>query len=58
MWLCISGGFPALPFLIDEDITTGDGAVVCRAISKAEAVRLGYRVVKVLKVLRSLPLPP
>jgi hypothetical protein len=43
--------------LVDEDLTRADGVIVCREITEAEMLQMGWRVVKLIKLLRLLPLP-
>jgi hypothetical protein len=54
-WLCISEGFPALPFVVNEDLTREDGVIQCRRIGERELVQLGWRAVRLLKLLREFP---
>jgi hypothetical protein len=55
-WLCIAEGFPALPFLIDEDVSSPDGAVRCRRVGEDELIQLGWRVARAINILRRVPL--
>jgi len=49
--VCIAEGFPALPFFVDRDLTRRDGIIRCRPLTTAEAVRVGWRAWRVLKLL-------
>lgn len=51
MWLCIAEGFPGVPFLVNEDLTREDGAIVCRSISTEEAISFGWRVVRAIRIV-------
>jgi hypothetical protein len=53
--VCIAQGFPALPFLVNEDLTRSDGAIVCQHMTTAEALRFGWRAVKALKIVLEVP---
>lgn len=54
--MCISEGFPALPFFVNEDLTREDGVIMCRAITSEELLKMGWRAVRLLKILSRLPL--
>jgi hypothetical protein len=56
-WVCTSQGFPALPFLVDTDLTRTDGIITCKRISETQALRLAARAYRLYKILRLLPLP-
>jgi hypothetical protein len=49
--VCISQGFPALPFFVNEDLTRSDGAIQCRAITEAELLQIGWRAGRALQIL-------
>lgn len=57
-WVCISQGFPGLPFFVDEDLTRADGVIVCRQITELELVQIGWRAVRALSILSRLPIFP
>lgn len=50
-WLCVTEGFPGLPFFVNEDLTRSDGVVQCHQVTPTEAVRYGWRVLKALRIL-------
>jgi hypothetical protein len=54
----VAEGFPTSIFLVDEDLTREDGVIRCREITVAETVQLGWRVWRIVRILRSFPWPP
>jgi hypothetical protein len=56
--VCVSEGFPALPFVVDQDLTREDGIIRCRQIGTVELLQLGWRVVRAITILSRLPLVP
>jgi hypothetical protein len=54
-WLCTQGGVPFSFFLIDEDVSTGDGAVVCKRVDSATALRALLRASRVARLLLEFP---
>lgn len=54
--MCIANGVPESIFLVNEDLTTGDGAIVCRQLSAEELAQLGWRVLRLLRLLKNLPI--
>jgi hypothetical protein len=56
--VCISQGFPALPFFVDQDLTRSDGIITCRRVTEAEIVQIGWRFARVLKYLSRVPIVP
>lgn len=55
--MCISQGFPSLPFVVNEDLTREDGVIVCKQLDAVDVVKLGWRVVRALRILLSFPWP-
>lgn len=53
--MCIAQGFPALPFLVNEDLTRRDGAIVCRKLTALDTAKLGWRALRLLKLLIDFP---
>jgi hypothetical protein len=49
--VCISQGFPALPFVVDEDLTREDGVIVCRHLGAEEVIQLGWRVARAIRII-------
>lgn len=47
-----------LPFFTVDDVTTGDGQVVCRALTDVEIAKLGWRAMRFLKYLETVPIIP
>jgi hypothetical protein len=45
-----------LPFLVDEDVSREDGVIQCRQVGVDELLQLGWRAVRLLKILRRVPL--
>lgn len=56
--MCTTQGFPALPFVVDTDLTRSDGIISCRQITTEELVQLGWRAIRALSILSRLPLIP
>lgn len=54
--MCIAEGFPALPWLVDSDLSRPDGAIHCRQLTVEELVQLGWRVGRAIKILTRLPI--
>jgi hypothetical protein len=42
---------------VDEDLSRPDGVIRCRQISEAEVLKLSWKMLRVLKYLRSVPIP-
>jgi hypothetical protein len=40
-----------LPFFVDEDLTRSDGVIRCRALTTSEAIKVGWRAWRVLRLL-------
>ena len=57
-WICVSQGFPAVPFLVDTDLTRADGLISCRELTTTEMIRAGYRAIRLLRLLTELPFVP
>jgi hypothetical protein len=55
--VCISQGFPSLPFFVDEDLTRADGVIRCQEVSTADILKFGWRAVRALKIVLELPPP-
>jgi hypothetical protein len=51
VWVCVTEGFPSLPFVINEDISNEDGTVRCRRLTDLELVKLGWRSGRALKIV-------
>lgn len=51
-------GFPTVFFFVDEDLTRADGVIRCQRVTTEEALKIGYRFIKLLRILRSIPFPP
>jgi len=51
----VAQGFPAVPFVVDTDLTRPDGIIVCTPISDADLVRLGWRVARAIRILLEVP---
>jgi hypothetical protein len=47
-----------LPFFAPHDITTDDRQVICTQLTDAELARLGWRAMRALKYLESVPIIP
>jgi hypothetical protein len=58
VWLCTTGGFPPVPFVVDVDVSTPDGVISCRRIGEAELLTLGWRVARALRILLNVPWLP
>lgn len=54
--MCVSEGFPALPFFIDRDITRDDGLIQCRELSTAEFLLIGKKLISVARILAKRPI--
>lgn len=57
MWVCVAQGFPSLPFVVDEDLTRDDGVIVCKKLDALETAKLGWRVIRALRILLNFPWP-
>lgn len=56
--MCVTEGFPSLPFFVDTDLTRPDGIVRCREVTTTELVQIGWRMARVLKLLTRVPIIP
>jgi hypothetical protein len=56
--VCITQGFPSLPFFINEDISNSDGTVRCRRIDDTELAQLTWRAIRALSILKNIPIAP
>jgi hypothetical protein len=55
-FVCIAQGFPSVPFFVNEDLTRADGVVRCRAITEEEVLTLSWKLLRVFKYLRRVPI--
>lgn len=55
--MCVSSRNP-LPFFTRFDASSSDGEIVCRRVSTGEQLRLGWRLIRLLRLLESAPIIP
>jgi len=50
VWVCIAEGFPSVPFFVNEDLTREDGVIQCTAMTEAQAISFGWRVLRAIRI--------
>lgn len=53
--MCTTQGFPAIPFVVDTDLSREDGLISCKQIDNVQLLQLGWRAVRALKIVLELP---
>jgi len=61
VWACRINGFPLPPtpqiVLVDEDISTEDGAVTCSLITEGKSASLARTALRIIRILDRVPFP-
>jgi hypothetical protein len=46
-----------VPFVINRDVSTADGAIRCRELTASDLSTVGWRLLRLIKILRDFPIP-